>query len=61
MNQKEKNINEPQSVAIGDTALGGIAKFNDTCKTYKCVFNVLGFCKCREVNDKFCISYTAFK
>lgn len=42
-----------------NNVLGGVAKFNDTCRTEKCVYNVGRTCKCRDVNGKFCIGYTA--
>lgn len=60
MENKSTKVNEPTGAKTGvNTVLaGGVAKFNDTCRTEKCVFNVSRTCKCRDVNGKFCVRYT---
>lgn len=35
---------------------GGVAKFNGSCRTEKCVYNVSRICKCTDVDGKFCKS-----
>lgn len=60
MEKKGTKVDETKEAKTGvNTVLGGVAKFNDTCRTEKCVYNVSRTCKCRDINGKFCIGYTA--
>lgn len=60
MENKNKTVNETKKAkTVENNISGGVAKFNDTCRTEKCVFNVARTCKCRDLNGKFCIGYIA--
>ena len=60
MENKSTKVNKTTEAKTGvNTVLGGVAKFNDACRNEKCVYNVNRTCKCRDVNGKFCIDYTA--